>query len=408
MELLDAAIALVVTLAALATSVTVLMEIWIRFFGLKSKTQVELFQRIFDNAVAGKFAGDPGRKDFLSKVLLNPLFRDRNCACIREPDPGEWAPFWGRNSRGIYEWVSDEHVYRQLLKMPGVAAESRAALVAKLKTFSRRYNELCAAASVEFKENRRVWSIIGGILLAFVFNVDAVRIYNDYLKRPELAASIAARAEQLERTAEEAQRRFDEAVENRNNDEENIEAINARIGELQDSIAELETSGVALGWRFPPHCLFFLDSNLQPQEKQAQPAPQADEQKSKDSTTDDDKPATSSVGKAEPSCSVPVPAKPSPAFWLGSFASILATGILIGLGAPFWFDVARRLAQVRNFLGSRGGTDTAYNGETAGAGDETRSKSQKNADLIDRVVTEVLDEQSASGKRRLLEDRRED
>jgi hypothetical protein len=42
MELLDVTIALAVTLAALATSVTVIMEIVIRVFGLKSKGRIEL------------------------------------------------------------------------------------------------------------------------------------------------------------------------------------------------------------------------------------------------------------------------------------------------------------------------------------------------------------------------------
>jgi hypothetical protein len=42
MELLDATIALAVTLAALATSVTVIKEIVVRVFGLKSKGQIEL------------------------------------------------------------------------------------------------------------------------------------------------------------------------------------------------------------------------------------------------------------------------------------------------------------------------------------------------------------------------------
>lgn len=73
MVLLDAALALVVTLAALATSVTVLMEIWVRFFGLKSKTQIELFSKIFDDAVYKKFPGELSKKDFLRKVLSNPL-----------------------------------------------------------------------------------------------------------------------------------------------------------------------------------------------------------------------------------------------------------------------------------------------------------------------------------------------
>ena len=73
MVLLDAALALVVTLAALATSVTVLMEIWVRFSGLKSKTQIELFSKIFDDAVYKKFPGELSKKDILRKVLSNPL-----------------------------------------------------------------------------------------------------------------------------------------------------------------------------------------------------------------------------------------------------------------------------------------------------------------------------------------------
>ncbi len=57
MELLDATIALAVTLAALATSVTMIMEIVVRVFGLKSKGWIELF------TTRGKSDGDVTASD---------------------------------------------------------------------------------------------------------------------------------------------------------------------------------------------------------------------------------------------------------------------------------------------------------------------------------------------------------
>jgi hypothetical protein len=84
---------------------------------------------------------------------------------------------------------------------------------------------------------------------------------------------------------------------------------------------------------------------------------------------------------------------------------MLGTGALIGLGAPFWFDVARRLAEVRSFFGGKGGGEAAYNGETVGAAQPGRTKSEKAEALINRVVDEALAENPVTGARRLLVER---
>ena len=65
----------------------------------------------------------------------------------------------------------------------------------------------------------------------------------------------------------------------------------------------------------------------------------------------------------------------------------MITGLLIGLGAPFWFDLAKKLAQIRNMFKGRSGVDN-YDGEspTTGATDY-EDKTEK---LINRLVAEAL------------------
>ena len=92
---------------------------------------------------------------------------------------------------------------------------------------------------------------------------------------------------------------------------------------------------------------------------------------------------------------------------LRALVPILGTGILIGLGAPFWFDVARRLAEVRSFFGGKGGGEAAYSGESARSPDGIKTKARKTDELIERVVREALSEGAPSGVRRLLVERSE-
>lgn len=66
--------------------------------------------------------------------------------------------------------------------------------------------------------------------------------------------------------------------------------------------------------------------------------------------------------------------------WL--FKAIL-TGLLIGLGAPFWFDVAKRLARVRKAFGGEGSAEERLSGEDPGA-DATKRRA-----LVERVVADA-------------------
>ena len=70
--------------------------------------------------------------------------------------------------------------------------------------------------------------------------------------------------------------------------------------------------------------------------------------------------------------------------WLKWLLSALLTGALIGLGAPFWFDVAKRLAEVRAMFGGKSSAETRLSGNEANADPDKRRKivAQVLADMV--------------------------
>ena len=64
--------------------------------------------------------------------------------------------------------------------------------------------------------------------------------------------------------------------------------------------------------------------------------------------------------------------------------SIVFSGLLMGLGAPFWFDVAKRLAAVRTMFG---GTPS---GEVQFGGQEAKGDPKIRRTIVSEVVTDAL------------------
>lgn len=439
MELLDAVIALAVTLAALATTVTVLMEVCIRTLGLKTRTQLQLFRTIFDDAVRVQFGQEKGQHKFLNLVLANPLvikqqpaepatdetstaeanapatsadedetppwaakypnlagfvglFRKRVSA--ESPIPLEDKPFafFGSRDKGIYEWVSQEHVLRRLLRMPGVINLDEDVLVAKLRAFAHKYDELCAAASAEFKDSRRRWSVIAGLLLALVVNADGVRIFDEFVKNPALAATMAAKLDQFENAAEAAEARLSSAEAGEQAGD--LETLTARIRDLRTDIQELESVGLPIGWSYWPHCTLVSANDS----KRMSPSDWwvytfgTDSQRKglegRRQSTDDH--ACITAGEAATSV--------LSMDGIGALLVLVGTGLLIGLGAPFWFDVAKRLAEVRSFLGGKGGGGAAYDGENANPRMAAEARAEATVKLIERVVKDERTQQRVSDK----------
>jgi hypothetical protein len=58
--------------------------------------------------------------------------------------------------------------------------------------------------------------------------------------------------------------------------------------------------------------------------------------------------------------------------------------LLIGLGAPFWFDVAKRLAAVRTMFGGTPSDEMLYGGQ------ETKGDPKTRRTIVSEVVTDAL------------------
>lgn len=69
------------------------------------------------------------------------------------------------------------------------------------------------------------------------------------------------------------------------------------------------------------------------------------------------------------------------------FFAVVLTGLLIGLGAPFWFDVAKRLAGIRS------GKRDAASAEFRMAANNANGDNNKRKEIVDAVVTDAAGEQ---------------
>lgn len=404
MELLDAALAFALTLAALATVVTVIMETVLRSLLMRKKNLAELIRLLNDELPKGPLGLDEQERwSFFRKVIENPA-EGLSARIPSELPQGKTAEQaideidWIGLRRGVHDKVSMEHVLRRLAELGKVEKMAKSAtdeLRNELYRLAGKFEEFGSSVSASFKRRAQIWSIVFGVVLAVVVNVDGLRIFEAYLAKPDLAHTVIAREKQFLEAYETAEQRkreifeqqqvvhearaaLDKARADNGNESPQARAAAATLGseeakladltqpeeirrialDAQQQVKEIVALGVPIGSEYFPHCRFFKDDQLL--------------------TT----------------CSGPLwPGGVDPALWserfrfLGHIAlwlvPVLVTGLLIGLGAPFWFDVAKRLAQVREM----------FNGTPSGssrlAARDADGDPNQRAVIVDRVVTDA-------------------
>lgn len=450
MELLDAVGALALTLAGLATVVTIILETLHRVFGIRRRNLARIMNRLVAETIFTTYKDDTGAQkqgfriggtiveaetiwNFVRTTINNPsvavpaiptgervgsaggdlpatrrdrfllliakvmswfkherslsLLRKRgDAAGVRKPVSNEdWlkrlAELETVNLKsGVYDKVSAEHVLRRLMEIDSIAEAARAAPVAieqELNRLVRKFEEYSSAVSADFKRRSQTYSVVIGIVLAFVANVDGLRIFNTFVKNPQVAQSVLKleselRTADINATAElkriqDLHARTDEQIaklrakipkgdlseagesEKRKIEAEIAEIEKARATEFDPKkiteavnranaqLASLSGIGVPVGSAYFPHCEFSVTD-----------------------TPNDGTPCIRTAGEMG---------------WTGYLrwiVSVLVTGMLIGLGAPFWFDVAKRVAEVRAMFGGKGSSEARLSGKDANADPDRR------------------------------------
>ena len=343
MAFLDSFLAFALTLAVLATVVTLLLETAIRFLGLKRQGQVKVIGRLLDET-AKDFLPDGAARWAAAKAILENPFADNGMAAAQAQQE-----YSGAKAQGIYADVSLEHVLRRLTESSAAAslvAQTKDDLKAELHRIARKYDEYSSALSANFKRQAQLWSILTGIAVALVVNVDGLRILESYLVDPALRQSIIEKVQIPADNAAEATNQ-DSSGENSSNGA----GVAAQIDQIKAQLAKVNDLALPIGPAYFPHCYLSWDKERR-----------------------DD--------SGDPLCRDADAATLLPAFalWL---VKVLVTGLLIGLGAPFWYDVARRLAAVRTALGGKGSGEVQHRGSDATDDPEAREK------LIDSIAADA-------------------
>ena len=202
MQLLDAALAFALTLAALATVVTVIMESCIRIARVRKKNFMLTMSLLTGEIKQLNLNLDEEQIwEFLVRVIKSPAeadVEDIKTRCDKIPGLENRMAFLGPDSRAgigrlkrilnfirqiagdakrapLNDGASLEYLLRCLAEAPGIQKrlkKGRREVTLSFNRIARKYEEISASVSANFKRNAQAWSMGIGIAFALVCNVN--------------------------------------------------------------------------------------------------------------------------------------------------------------------------------------------------------------------------------------------
>ena len=371
MILIDAMLAFAITMAFLGTVVTMILEVGHRVFRVRKGNLINVLQVLSGEVGRGLFKeiGARGQWDFVVNVLNNPArakgkLPTSNDIAVTDAqlslptalgqwkrkigvapdsrDPGDSVD-WGNalaslgrvnGMRGIFDKVTLEHILRRFSELEPVREIINTSVEKAEQEFnrlSRKYMEFASSVSADFKRRSQMWSMVVGVLLAYVCNINGVLVFQAYLQNQDMTAQVISKLNEV-----------NEKMESK--EEENLKKM---VQDIKSSMSYLDV--LPIGSAYFPHCLF---SNNK----------------------------CKSVASEVTGLAYVVKLST----W---FIATTLTGLLIGLGAPFWFDTAKRLANVRSMFGGKASAELRLGGRDVPADRPADRKA-----LIRTILNDVIEE----------------
>jgi hypothetical protein len=337
MNLLEGSIAFALALAGLATLCTVLIEILHRLFGLRAEGLRIMLDAYFEDVLKSRLPAQD-----VARLKANLLGKLTQSSLIKQLGDGwSWMPKFVRqrllqadslSAQDFLRRLPDSDVFKHLKEQAGDQAEQMR------KELGEKYEQYGAAASDYFKHRAQLLSILAGLALALFGNIHAGRIFDAFVKNPELAQRMEAQADDI-RAALEKQTQVvaQPAAKPAAGAEDTLKRIVADVESTKASLQRYQEMGLPIGWAYYPNC--FEQSGHDPhcgkalnhaRERNAVAGANADLRSSLLLTACHD----------------------VTGFLLWLFTVVL-TGVLIGLGGPFWYDLAMRLSQVKQAIAGK-------------------------------------------------------
>jgi len=350
MQLLAAAIAFALTLAGLATVVSIIIEIIHRVLSLRSKGLRAMLEQHFNDVIVpaiktnldqavqseeNKLAEELERlrEDLIEKMTANPLVILQKSSWLPKRAVKALARYNEVTAIDFLKRLPDTKVY-EYINLP-----ARGVVGKRLKKFDEKYEEYEKAISNYFKRRAQLLSFVVGIALAISVNIHGIRLFERYLNDPELTATVIAQTDTIESAMAAVQKR---PAAGSGTVAENLKEIKTALDQYNDVMGNFIGLGLPIGWQFYPNCPGEgSPATLKNYDPQCRTVPRSLSE-------------GAAGNKSSPGGGVLRTALKDPGGFLKWLFVVIITGTLIGLGGPFWFDVASKLGGIRRKLSGDG------------------------------------------------------
>jgi hypothetical protein len=371
LDILQSFLAFAATMLVLATLVTLIIEIVARIFRRRYRVFTHLLRQLFkkeiqpliESEIKTRLGADPDKiaaevesrvEIFLDEIRNSPLDP------VEDKNPLTWFGGWLRwfGADRSEKLTTEEFIRRLARSRLGreIYQQTTGRMDRFIDSLCLRYKELSDAMSEYIKNSSSILSMAIGIILAFTINLEAHRLFNFYIENPDVAGKVADNAATYADAYTDAHQRLSDAlaaldrpVDARNESmaqaRRNIEAIKKRLETVPASVSALTAEGIPIGLDYFPYCRF----------------------RDTISTGGD---VTYPCKDAESRYRNFTPEKPAYDLWpdyLLWIIKVITSGVLIGLGGPFWYDAVRGLARATQILRGRAEPQKAPAGSLPGA-----------------------------------------
>jgi len=307
MHELQVALALAVSMLIASTLVTMVVEIIYRVLHVRNFGLKFMLETFYQNAVKQRFHHLLDRKGATS-LEDESAFVGKMTALMG-----------GSHTLSTIEFVrrlADTQIGKNL------ARRVESEIDALIDDLTERYEDYGRRANLLFRRWSQVVTVVLSVIMALALNINVVTLIRTFYENEPLARTIAGHAEQAMAAYQVQADLLKTAQSNVDSTPIDVDAemaaLKQRVQELKKAAEEAKSLGLPVGWS-----------------------------KDKFFNADDIKPLD----------------------WGMWFLTTLLTGLLIGLGGPFWFDIIKKLSVVSQLAGAlvRQPAVKSPDGETAPA-----------------------------------------
>ncbi len=310
MVMLEAAMAFAVVMIVLSTLVTGVVEFIHQCLGTRAKHLKTMSQRFFQQVVWPRL-GQRLQDDF--KIDLAGAQAAFEKAMVSNPLADEAGTLGGKvdslTPGAFVERLARTEVGQAIMK----EADGAETILDDIVTdFAQQFDRYGRAASEFVASRARTMSLVVGCALAVIINVDAERLISALMKDPGLRSELIDQVETANAENRKALDSLDAVIaQHAEGGPVDLDSLKAAREEFQLQVQEVHSIGLPIGWDYFPYC---------------------------------------QGGSKLPACD---------GSWLDNLQAypkwalmVLVAGLLVGLGGPFWYDVFKRLASIRELAGA--------------------------------------------------------